>query len=106
MKVAAILLLILEEEAAFWQMTSILEELLPAQYYTRSLLGVQADQQLLRELVAKALPRLSNLLYAHEIDLNLISIQWFMALFAGVLHIRVVLRLWDLFFYEGIAYFY
>ncbi len=38
------LLLMLEEEDAFWMMSSIVEELLPASYFSPSLVGIQADQ--------------------------------------------------------------
>ena len=36
---AASLLLLLEEEDAFWMMTTIVEDLLPASYYSSTLLG-------------------------------------------------------------------
>jgi len=34
-------------------------------------------------------------------ELSLISLHWFLTLFASVVHMKVALRLWDLFFYEG-----
>lgn len=34
-------------------------------------------------------------------ELSLITLHWFLTAFASVVHIRVLLRLWDLFFYEG-----
>ena len=34
-------------------------------------------------------------------ELSLISLHWFLTLFASVVHMKVLLRLWDLFFYEG-----
>lgn len=37
--IAAILLLLLEEEDAFWLLCAIVEDLLPASYYTPSLIG-------------------------------------------------------------------
>jgi len=39
--IAAILLLILEEEDAFWLLCAIVEDLLPASYYTPSLIGIR-----------------------------------------------------------------
>ena len=57
---------------------------------------------LLRSLVHEALPMLDRILCAHDIDLSLITLHWFITLFAGVLHTRLLLRIWDLFFYEGI----
>jgi len=40
---AAILLLLLEEEDAFWLLCAIVEDLLPASYYTPSLLGTKEN---------------------------------------------------------------
>lgn len=34
-------------------------------------------------------------------ELSLITLHWFLTAFASVVHIRLLLRIWDLFFYEG-----
>ena len=34
-------------------------------------------------------------------ELSLISLHWFLTVFASVVHMKVLLRIWDLFFYEG-----
>ncbi|XP_016060794.1 PREDICTED: small G protein signaling modulator 3 isoform X1 [Miniopterus natalensis] len=99
--VAACLLLFLEEEDAFWMMCAIIEDLLPASYFSTTLLGVQTDQRVLRHLIVQYLPRLDKLLQEHDIELSLITLHWFLTAFASVVHIKLLLRLWDLFFYEG-----
>lgn len=99
--VAACLLLFLEEEDAFWMMCAIVEDLLPASYFSTTLLGVQTDQRVLRHLIVQYLPRLDKLLQEHDIELSLITLHWFLTAFASVVHIRLLLRIWDLFFYEG-----
>ncbi|XP_016043775.1 small G protein signaling modulator 3 isoform X2 [Erinaceus europaeus] len=99
--VAACLLLFLEEEDAFWMMCAIIEDLLPASYFSTTLLGVQTDQRVLRHLIVQYLPRLDRLLQEHDIELSLITLHWFLTAFASVVHIKLLLRLWDLFFYEG-----
>lgn len=38
--IAASLLLLLEEEDAFWIMVTIVEDILPASYYSSTLLGI------------------------------------------------------------------
>ena len=48
--IAATFLLVMEEEETFWMMASVVEELLPASYFSPSLVGVQADQVRLRVL--------------------------------------------------------
>jgi hypothetical protein len=42
---AAALLLVMEEDDAFWCLVTIVERLLPANYYTSNLLVSQADQR-------------------------------------------------------------
>lgn len=66
-QVAACLLLFLEEEDAFWMMCAITEDLLPASYFSTTLLGVQTDQRVLRHLLVQYLPRLDKLLQEHDI---------------------------------------
>lgn len=66
-QVAACLLLFLEEEDAFWMMCAIIEDLLPASYFSTTLLGVQTDQRVLRHLIVQYLPRLDKLLQEHDI---------------------------------------
>ncbi|XP_011310920.1 small G protein signaling modulator 3 homolog [Fopius arisanus] len=98
---AASLLLLLEEEDAFWMMATIVEDLLPASYYSSTLLGVQADQRVLRTLIANYLPDIDHVLVQHDIELSLISLHWFLTLFASVVHMKILLRIWDLFLFDG-----
>uniref|UniRef100_A0A0B7AAI0 Small G protein signaling modulator 3 n=1 Tax=Arion vulgaris TaxID=1028688 RepID=A0A0B7AAI0_9EUPU len=99
--IAASLLLFMEEEDTFWMMCAIIEDLLPASYYSSTLIGIQADQRVLRQLVISYLPDIDLVLKEHDIELSLISLHWFLTLFASVVHMKVLLRLWDLFYYEG-----
>ncbi|XP_064419470.1 small G protein signaling modulator 3 isoform X2 [Latimeria chalumnae] len=99
--VAACLLLFLEEEDAFWMMCAIIEDLVPASYFSTTLLGVQTDQRVLRHLIVQYLPQLDKLLQEHDIELSLITLHWFLTAFASVVHIKLLLRVWDFFFYEG-----
>ncbi|XP_056653371.1 small G protein signaling modulator 3 isoform X2 [Monodelphis domestica] len=99
--VAACLLLFLEEDDAFWMMCAIVEDLVPAAYFGAALTGVQTDQRVLRQLIVQYLPRLDQLLQEHDIELSLITVHWFLTAFASVVHMRLLLRIWDLFFYQG-----
>ena len=58
-------------------------------------------QAVLQTLVTRHLPRLAATLATHSIDLGLVSLNWFLTLFAGSLRTRCLLRVWDLLFYEG-----
>lgn len=63
----------MEEEEVFWLTCTVIEDMLPASYYSSSLLGVQADQRVLSQLITSYLPELDNKLkkldvgrYIHE----------------------------------------
>lgn len=62
---------------------------------------MQADQRVLRNLVTNFLPNIDQVLREHDIELALISANWFLTLFASVVHMKVLMRVWDLFFFEG-----
>ncbi|CAG0887153.1 unnamed protein product [Cyprideis torosa] len=99
--VAACLLLVMDEETAFWMMCAAIEDLLPPSYYSNSLLGIQADQRVLRELIGSFLPAVDAILKEHDMDIGLITVNWFLTLFASVLQMKVLVRIWDLFFCDG-----
>ncbi|XP_047143311.2 small G protein signaling modulator 3 isoform X1 [Hydra vulgaris] len=95
------LLLFLEEEDVFWMMVAIIEDLLPSSYYSSSLIGVQVDQRVLRQLIVGYLPHLDELMKEHDIELGLITLHWFLTAMSSVFDIKILLRVWDIFFYEG-----
>lgn len=99
--IIACLLLFMEEENAFWMMVNIVEDLLPASYYSSSLLGIQADQRVMQTLIANYLSPVDEILKKHDIELSLITLHWFLTLFANVVHMKILVRIWDWFFYEG-----
>lgn len=49
-----------DEEDAFWMLSSVLERILPSDYYSAQLLVSQADQRVLQDLVQIALPEVSK----------------------------------------------
>ncbi|KAL0197671.1 hypothetical protein M9458_006211, partial [Cirrhinus mrigala] len=65
--VVSCLLLFLEEEDALWMMCALIEDLLPPSYFSSTLLGVQTDQRVLRQLIVQYLPSLDQLLQEHDI---------------------------------------
>ncbi|XP_059928684.1 small G protein signaling modulator 3 [Gadus macrocephalus] len=99
--VVSCLLLFLEEEDVLWMMCALIEDLLPPSYFSSTLLGVQTDQRVLRQLIVQYLPALDSLLQEHDIELSLITLHWFLTSFASVVDIRLLLRIWDLLFYQG-----
>ena len=98
---AMLLLVTLTEEEAFWLMVAAVEDLLP-DYFSSSLLGVQVDAKVFVDLVSVHCKKL----YAHfqEIGmlLELTATQWLMCLYVGYLPADCQMRVWDLFFVEGV----
>lgn len=47
------------------------------------------------------LPDIDHVLVQHDIELSLISLNWFLTLFASVVHMKILLRIWDLFLFDG-----
>lgn len=66
-QVVSCLLLFLEEEDALWMMCALIEDLLPPSYFSSTLLGIQTDQRVLRQLIVQYLPALDRLLQEHDI---------------------------------------
>jgi hypothetical protein len=104
--ICATLLLLFEEEDAFWMMCSIVENILPGQYYSVSLYGVQVDIRVFRYLIEQHLPNIHKFFNEHDVDLTLICFQWFLTLYSNVFHVKFIYHLWDyLFLYGSIILF-
>ena len=84
----------MEEDDAFWVMATIVEDILPASYYSSTLLGIQADQRVMQTLIGNYLTAIDETLKTHDIELSLISLNWFLTLFANVVNMRVLFR-WE-----------
>ncbi|TRY90065.1 hypothetical protein DNTS_031578 [Danionella cerebrum] len=104
-RLAAIALLVLQdEEEAFWCLLVIIEHIMPQNYYTKDLVGCRADQRVLRDLMYEKLPRLSAHLQTLRVDISLITVEWFLVLFVDSLPSRILFKIWDAFFCEGSKY--
>ncbi|XP_021957950.1 small G protein signaling modulator 3 isoform X2 [Folsomia candida] len=99
--VVAHLLLFLEEEDCFWLMSTVIEDILPASYFTSDFLGIRVDALVFGHFLAAHFPEVDALLKEHDIELGLIAFTWFMTLFASVVHVKILLRIWDHLFAEG-----
>ena len=99
----ALLMAPLSEEDAYFALATIIEDLMPSDYYTRDddLLGARIDQLVFAELLAHSLPKLNSHLDEMCVPLGLFSLQWFMCLFAKDLPLSLVLRVWDVMFVYG-----
>jgi hypothetical protein len=99
--IGGVMLLFMEEESAFWMFCHMIEELLPSDYYTMTMVGTYVDQFVLAHLIKTTLPRLHVLLQSFEMQLPLVAVEWFMCVFVNTLRPEVAFRVWDIFLNEG-----
>ncbi|CAK9220937.1 unnamed protein product [Sphagnum troendelagicum] len=97
---AALLLLLMPEENAFWTLTGIIDNYFGG-YYTEKMLEAQVDQLVFEQLVCERFPRLSAHLDSLGVQVAWVSGPWFLSIFVNVLPWESVLRVWDVLLYEG-----
>lgn len=99
--IAALLLFHMSEEQSFWVMAALIEDILPPNYYTPSLLGGRVDQQVFQSCVAWKLPQVYSVFKETNTLLEPIICPWFLCLYINVLPLSAVCRVWDCMFWEG-----
>ncbi|XP_033124012.1 TBC1 domain family member 2B-like isoform X2 [Anneissia japonica] len=100
-RLAALALLYLNEEDAFWCMVAIIERIMPPDYYSKTLIGSQTDQRVFKELLSEKIPRLNAHLDRENVDLSLVTFNWFITIFCDNIPAETMLRVWDTFLFEG-----
>ena len=99
--IAAALLRYCDEETAFWILCSLVEDILPDGYYTRSMIGIRVDMQVLNSLVMRYLPHLHKHFAEHDVDLSPVSMNWFLCLYINTLSDKMRDRVLDCILHEG-----
>ncbi|XP_061690013.1 TBC1 domain family member 10B isoform X2 [Syngnathoides biaculeatus] len=99
--VAAVLLMNMPAEEAFWCLVQISEEYLPG-YYSPLLEGVLFDATMLTWVLKKTCPSAHKHLQRHEVEPLMFATDWLMCLFTRHLPFNALLRVWDLFFCNGV----
>uniref|UniRef100_A0AAY4A6V9 Rab-GAP TBC domain-containing protein n=1 Tax=Denticeps clupeoides TaxID=299321 RepID=A0AAY4A6V9_9TELE len=99
--IAAVLLMHMPAEDAFWGLVQICEKYLPG-YYSAGLEAIQLDGEILFALLRRVSPVAHRHLKKHKIDPILYMTEWFMCAFSRTLPWASVLRVWDMFFCEGV----
>ncbi|XP_041942292.1 TBC1 domain family member 10B-like [Alosa sapidissima] len=99
--VAAVLLMHMPAEQAFWCLVQICERYLPG-YYSAGLEAIQLDGEIFFSLLRRVCPMAYRHLKKFKIDPILYMTEWFMCVFSRTLPWSCVLRVWDMFFCEGV----
>ena len=104
--VGAVLLTVMrgDDDAAFWLLVQVFEKYHVAGLYCADepLLGPVLEKY--KGLVRRTLPLLQAHFDARGVTLDLYMVQWIRTLFAHLLPLPAVLRLWDVFLLEGIDF--
>nr|XP_006817729.1 PREDICTED: TBC1 domain family member 2B-like [Saccoglossus kowalevskii] len=74
-------LLYMEAEQAFWCLVAFVDRYFSSGYFDRFLVGAQADQAVLQELIAQKLPVLYEHFKQLDIEISTITLTWFLAIF-------------------------
>lgn len=99
--VAAVLLMHMPAEDAFWVLVQICEKYLPG-YYSKGLEAIQLDGEILNALLKKVSTVAYRHLENHKLQPILYMTEWFMCAFSRTLPWASVLRVWDMFLCEGV----
>ncbi|CAL8277659.1 unnamed protein product [Merluccius merluccius] len=99
--IAAVLLMHMPAEDAFWGLVQICEKYLPG-YYSKGLEAIQLDGEILFSLLRKVSPVAHSHLKKHRLEPILYMTEWFMCAFSRTLPWASVLRVWDMFLCEGV----
>ncbi|XP_010534440.1 PREDICTED: TBC1 domain family member 8B [Tarenaya hassleriana] len=97
---AALLLLLMPEENAFWALTGIIDDYFNG-YYSEEMIECQVDQLVLEELIRERFPKLVNHLDYLGVQVAWVSGPWFLSIFMNMLPWESVLRVWDVLLFEG-----
>ncbi|GMI80641.1 hypothetical protein like AT3G55020 [Hibiscus trionum] len=97
---AALLLLLMPEENAFWTLVGIIDDYFDG-YYSEEMIESQVDQLVFEELVRERFPKLVNHLDYLGVQVAWVTGPWFLSIFMNMLPWESVLRVWDVLLYEG-----
>ncbi|XP_074655918.1 TBC1 domain family member 2B-like [Tubulanus polymorphus] len=99
--IVAMCLLLLEREDAFWALAAMTEKYFTPHYFDHNLIGAQADQEVLKDLLKEKLPNLYHHLDDLDIEISTVTLNWFLAVFFDSVPMQTLLRVWDCFLLEG-----
>ncbi|KAK3789468.1 hypothetical protein RRG08_016278 [Elysia crispata] len=85
----AMALLFMDAQDAFWTLVAVTERYHSPAYFDHNLLGAQADQSVLHDLMSEKLPDLARHLDAIDIEISTVTLNWFLAIFFDAVPFQV-----------------
>lgn len=81
-------------------LVAVAEAYFSPHYFDHSLIGAQADQQILKDMVREKLPALCKHLESIDIELSTVTLNWFLAVFFDAVPFQVSVICCE----EGVCY--
>nr|XP_014094773.1 growth hormone-regulated TBC protein 1-A isoform X2 [Bactrocera oleae]XP_014094775.1 growth hormone-regulated TBC protein 1-A isoform X2 [Bactrocera oleae]XP_014094776.1 growth hormone-regulated TBC protein 1-A isoform X2 [Bactrocera oleae]XP_036228986.1 growth hormone-regulated TBC protein 1-A isoform X2 [Bactrocera oleae] len=99
--IAGLLLIVTDdEEKSFWLLKHIVESIVP-QYHTKNMANLLRDLAVFKEMIIRRAPQVNRHIENLGLPYTVIASKWFICIFAEVLPVETVLRIWDCVFAEG-----
>lgn len=99
--IAGLLLIVTKDEtASFWLLKHLVENV-ASDYHTKTMFGLQRDMYVIEALVRLQQPIIYEKVMELGLPFAVILPKWLICLFAEVLPVETVLRIWDVMFAEG-----
>ncbi|KAF9584839.1 hypothetical protein BGW38_004975, partial [Lunasporangiospora selenospora] len=100
-RLVGMMLMQMPVEDAFWLLVATIEGYMQ-DYYTPTLRQLKIDAQVFERLLKDQDPALADHLQRNDVVPLMYMTQWFMTLFTMSLPWASVLRVWDVFYYDGV----
>ncbi|CAI9268107.1 unnamed protein product [Lactuca saligna] len=97
---AAMLLLMMPEENAFWTLVGMIDDYFDG-YFTTDMIESQVDQLVFEDLMRERYPKLVNHFNMLGVEMGWICGPWFLSIFVNMIPWESVLRVWDVILFEG-----
>ncbi|KAL8214451.1 hypothetical protein R6Q57_003900 [Mikania cordata] len=97
---AAMLLLMMPEENAFWTLMGMIDDYFDG-YFTKDMIESQVDQLVFEDLLRERYPNLVDYFDHVGVQMGWICGPWFLSIFVHMIPWESVLRVWDVIFFEG-----
>jgi len=99
--IATMLLTKLPEEEAFWMFETIVNFIMPKNYFSEDMSGLLVDVEVMNQLAQQHLPDFMEDCENEGITLDIFLTKWFSVMFVGCVSERVCDRIIDLVVYKG-----